>query len=195
MSENTLLTGPEVAALAHILPSSLRTYVRRGYAPEADGPRDASTGWRPSWKRATVENWLANRPGQGKRTDRDRGRADERQRLEQERVAPAPAPQPGLNEWLAGQHAELLAVADVLVDHRDALLELTTDPDGLAEAIDAAGAAMSRRPSKALASGVTYALSVIRRTVRGADPELVRWLDLRWDLHEQFALWAGPGHA
>ena len=191
MSESPLLTGPEAAALAGIAAVTLRVYVKRGYAPAAD-VRDASTNWQPRWRRATIETWLAEgRDGQGKRNDLTQARTDERHRRDQELAAPAAPAQPGLAGWLADHHPELLAVADLLVDHRDALLELATDPDGLAEAIDAAGDAMRKNPTKALASAVWHALSMFRRTVRGADPELTVWLDHRWYLHEQFEPWAG----
>jgi len=191
MSESPLLTGPEVAALAKIDPGTLRAYVKRGYAPTAD-VRDASTSWQPRWRRATIEMWLSGgRAGQGKRNDLTQARAAERHRRDQELAAPAAPTQPGLTDWLADHHPELLAVAGLLVDHRDALLDLATDPDGLAEAIDAAGDAMRKHPTKALASAVWHALSMFRRTVRGADPELTAWLDHRWYLHEQFEPWAG----
>ena len=193
MSQKDLLTVTEAAALAGIGESTWTSYVSRGRAPEADGPRDASTSWRPRWHRTTVEHWRDNRDGQGKRTDLIRARHDQQQRMDAERTAATPASPPGLREWLAQHHRALLDVADVLVDHRDALLELSTEPEILAEAIDAAGMAMDRTPRKSLASAVTQALSVIQRTVRGADPELAGWLGHRWWLHEQFQPWAGQG--
>jgi hypothetical protein len=191
MSESPLLTGPEAAALAGIAPVTWRAYVKRGYAPGAD-IRDASTSWQPRWHRSTVKTWLdQGRDGQGKRNDLGRARAAERRRRDQELAAPASPAKPGMMDWITAHHRELLTVAELLTDHRDTLLDLATAPDSLAEAIDAAGAAMRKQPTKALASAVWHALSMFRRTVRGADPELTAILDHRWYLHEQFGPWAG----
>lgn len=192
MSDNVLLTGPEAAAVAGVDSGTWRSYHSRGYAPPADR-RDASTSWRPCWYLATIKAWLeTGRDGQGKRTDLIQARADKRRQLEAERTTTTAAPAPGLHDWLATHHATLLAVADLLVDHRDELMDASTDPDGLAEAIDAAGDTQRKHPTKGFASAVVYALSMIRRTTRRVDPELASLLEHRWWLHEQFQPWAGP---
>lgn len=61
-----LLSVSEAAALAGVAASTWRTYVARGQAP---APDVYVTPDRPRWRRATVEAWMAARPGQGTRTD------------------------------------------------------------------------------------------------------------------------------
>lgn len=56
------LTTEQVAELAGIAPASLRRYRLRGAVPEPDG----YVGRTPWWSRATVEAWLAVRPGRGR---------------------------------------------------------------------------------------------------------------------------------
>lgn len=53
------------AALAGLKPATLRTYRTDGRLPPPDG-RHGRSDW---WWTATVQTWLANRPGQGARTD------------------------------------------------------------------------------------------------------------------------------
>ena len=53
------LTGPQVAEMLDIKPSTWRTYVMRGQAPARDGQIDQRT---PFWWRSTVEEWDASRP-------------------------------------------------------------------------------------------------------------------------------------
>jgi hypothetical protein len=68
-----------------------------------------------------------------------------------------------LRQWLEANHAGLLTVAEALVDRREELLAAAA-PAGrqdLAEAIDRAGEAMSGRPSRSLASAVSYALFLL----------------------------------
>lgn len=62
---NDQLTAEDAASLAGVRPSTWNAYVTRGYAPPADG-RLGNQRW---WLRETVEQWKANRPGRGRRTD------------------------------------------------------------------------------------------------------------------------------
>lgn len=70
-----------------------------------------------------------------------------------------------VESWLEENRQALLEVGEVLVDHREHLLSLLSDPEQrrqLAEAIDAAGAGMAPRPSRAYASAVAYAMFLLR---------------------------------
>ncbi|WP_256789863.1 MarR family transcriptional regulator [Frankia sp. AvcI1] len=49
-----------------VKPSSVRGYRTRGQMPEPD---ELPAPDRPRWRRSTITEWLANRPGKGKRTD------------------------------------------------------------------------------------------------------------------------------
>lgn len=64
---NDRLTTKEAAALAGVAVSTWEAYVSRHQAPQPDGHFGRQRYWLP----ATIENWKANRPGQGKRTDLD----------------------------------------------------------------------------------------------------------------------------
>jgi predicted DNA-binding transcriptional regulator AlpA len=59
------LSSQEAAALAGIAASTWRDYVADGRAPKPDG-KIGGSNW---WYRSTVEQWNANRPGRGARTD------------------------------------------------------------------------------------------------------------------------------
>lgn len=58
------VTVAQAAELAGVGASTWRAYVARGQAPAADGQTNSGAPW---WLRETVETWLANRPGQGRR--------------------------------------------------------------------------------------------------------------------------------
>ena len=59
-----LMRPTEVAKRAGIGPSTLSTYVARGH-----GPKVTVVAGYALHLRADVDSWLANRPGQGARTD------------------------------------------------------------------------------------------------------------------------------
>lgn len=59
------LTAREAATLAGVAVSTWDAYITRGYAPGPDG----WFGRQRYWNRATVEEWKANRAGQGSRSD------------------------------------------------------------------------------------------------------------------------------
>lgn len=65
MSER--LSVSAAAKLAGLKTDTWRAYVTRGQAPKEDGIDE--TFGRKYWYRTTVETWMANRPGQGSRTD------------------------------------------------------------------------------------------------------------------------------
>lgn len=187
----------EVAARAHVRPDTWRSYVKRGYAPPPDDPDDQDPGVpkerrRRRWRTSTVDAYLASRPGQGRRTDLAEARAKQRHRDAADLAAPAPAPPPAaLSDWLRTNHAGLLEVADALVDARDELLDVVADPDGLAEAVDAAGERMDRGPSKAFASAVAYAIGLTRGVALDPDSDLSRALHRHGHLHAEFGPYAG----
>lgn len=62
----TYLGYAQVADLLGVLPGTVRSYHNQGRMPEPD----ARVGKVPGWIPATIESWVASRPGQGTRTDR-----------------------------------------------------------------------------------------------------------------------------
>jgi hypothetical protein len=56
-----VLTVADAAELVKVKPASWRHYVAVGRAPAPDG----HLGRTPWWRRETVEQWQASRPGQG----------------------------------------------------------------------------------------------------------------------------------
>jgi hypothetical protein len=65
MTPDVQLSSREAAAIWGIAPSTWRAYVADGLAPQPDG-RFGSQNW---WWRSTVVEALADRPGQGARSD------------------------------------------------------------------------------------------------------------------------------
>lgn len=59
------LTVHQCAHLATVTPSTFRSYVARGQAPEAV----RNLGRKPLWRRVDIIVWLLSRPGPGSRTD------------------------------------------------------------------------------------------------------------------------------
>lgn len=68
MSE--LLTSEDLAEVLGVTVGTIRSYRSRGVLPEPD----EMVGRTPTWRRRTIEQWRATRPGQGARTDRAHGR-------------------------------------------------------------------------------------------------------------------------
>lgn len=66
MTEQQRLRVADIATRAGITPTTWTAYVARGTAPKPDGHYDGRTPW---WWASTIDTWLANRPGQGARTD------------------------------------------------------------------------------------------------------------------------------
>lgn len=56
----------DVAARLGVDPKTVRQYKLRGVLP----PPDESAGRSPLWRTATIETWIASRPGQGWRKGR-----------------------------------------------------------------------------------------------------------------------------
>jgi hypothetical protein len=118
---------------------------------------------------------------------------DRRTRLARKRAAAGEQAvgDPGrAREWLNAHAAELRALADVLIDHRDELLELVDSGparEELARSIDRAGTLMnSRRPSEEFCGEVAMAVHLLRPTAAqpAEDPavrdELARGQRLLW---------------
>ena len=61
-----LLTVADVAALLGVKPATVRQYAHRDDMP----PPDEHIGRTPVWSRATIDGWLAGRPGHGWRKGR-----------------------------------------------------------------------------------------------------------------------------
>lgn len=59
-----LLTYTEIAKLTGISAPTLRNYRADGYMPEPD---DLPVNDRPQWRKSTIDTWMANRPGRGRR--------------------------------------------------------------------------------------------------------------------------------
>ncbi|AXQ51867.1 DNA binding protein [Gordonia phage Catfish] len=55
----------EVAEYLGLSLNTIKSYDRRGYMPEPD----ARIGRNFGWSQATIDEWHANRPGRGSRTD------------------------------------------------------------------------------------------------------------------------------
>lgn len=58
----SLLTTRQVAALAKVEVSSIRTYRIRGTIP----PPDVMVGVTPTWRVSTIKKWIATRPQRGR---------------------------------------------------------------------------------------------------------------------------------
>jgi predicted DNA-binding transcriptional regulator AlpA len=58
-----LLDTAAVAELLNISPATVRSYKNRGYLPAPDHVIQGN----PAWWRTTIEKWVHNRPGQGRR--------------------------------------------------------------------------------------------------------------------------------
>ena len=61
-----LLETKDIAALLGVRVATVRQYKLRGDLP----PPDATAGRSPLWRRATIEQWRAERPGQDWRKNR-----------------------------------------------------------------------------------------------------------------------------
>lgn len=58
------------AAYVGLKPATWRPYVKRGQAPPPDRREISTSGHAlPVWKKATLDAWKQQRPGQGARTD------------------------------------------------------------------------------------------------------------------------------
>ncbi|WP_072691144.1 helix-turn-helix transcriptional regulator [Rhodococcus marinonascens] len=61
------LSRGEIAEHLGLTLSAIKGYDARGYLPEADAKIGRNFGWRVE----TIDEWNANRPGRGARTDLD----------------------------------------------------------------------------------------------------------------------------
>lgn len=68
-SDEEIVGNDAAAAYVGVRPGTWRPYVLRGKAPEPDRREISSGHALPVWKRSTLDEWLAARPGQGARTD------------------------------------------------------------------------------------------------------------------------------
>lgn len=59
----------DFAARAGLAPATIRSYMRKGLTPTADVVITTPSGPLRGWAPATIDAWLAARPGQGTRTD------------------------------------------------------------------------------------------------------------------------------
>lgn len=167
--EDRLLSLAEAAERAGLKKGTWQSYVSREYAPAPDDPDDTDTDGtpiskfrsRPRWRASTVDRFTEDRLGQGRRTDLDDLKREQRERRAAELAAPLAGATPVVADWLATNHGALLAAAEALVDHRDALVAVAPRPEEVADAIDAAGLHMSRQPSRALASAISYAMALL----------------------------------
>lgn len=65
-SPHDLLSIGDIADMAGVKPGTISGYRQSGRIPPPD---DDSIPDRPRWNRATIDEWLATRPGRGKRTE------------------------------------------------------------------------------------------------------------------------------
>jgi len=63
------LGAADFAARAGLAPTTIRSYMRKGLTPPADVVITTPSGPLRGWLPATIDAWLAARPGQGARTD------------------------------------------------------------------------------------------------------------------------------
>ncbi|MEN3308836.1 MAG: hypothetical protein V7603_5038 [Micromonosporaceae bacterium] len=177
--EDPLLSLAEAAERAGLKKGTWQSYVSRRYAPPPDDPDDTDTDGtpidkfrrRPQWRASTVDRFREHRLGQGRRTDLDDRKKERRERRAAELAEPLAEPTPVVADWLETNHRALLAVAEELVDHRDALVAVAPRPEEVADAIDAAGLHMSRQPSRALASAISYAMGLLTPETLARLPE------------------------
>ncbi|MCM3882143.1 helix-turn-helix domain-containing protein [Frankia sp. R82] len=64
--DDPLLSYSEIATIAGVSAKTMRNYRAAGRFPPPD---ELPAPDRPRWRRSTVLDWLATRPGQGARTD------------------------------------------------------------------------------------------------------------------------------
>lgn len=72
MATDDVIGNDAAASLAGVRPGTWRTYVTRGQAPQPYRHEISRGHALPVWRRSALTDWLANRPGQGARTDRRR---------------------------------------------------------------------------------------------------------------------------
>jgi predicted DNA-binding transcriptional regulator AlpA len=63
----TIVGNAAAAEYVGVSPSTWRAYVARGQAPRPDGTEASKGHALPVWRRATLDEWQAARPGQGRR--------------------------------------------------------------------------------------------------------------------------------
>jgi hypothetical protein len=166
--EDPLFRSEQAAERAGLAVSTWGVYRHKNLLPPPDDPDDGSHQGedvsiyrrRPRWRASTVDAFMANRLGQGFRSDLRERKTERREQDAAALAEPTPELAPSMQDWLQANHAAVLEVAEALADWREDLLATSSTPELLAEAIDYAGAAISRRPSKALASAVARALGV-----------------------------------
>jgi predicted DNA-binding transcriptional regulator AlpA len=62
MPRNDALSYDDIAELTGVSTSTLRGYRAKGQMPQPDASPHPRV---PMWRRRTIEEWLANRPGRG----------------------------------------------------------------------------------------------------------------------------------
>ncbi|MBD3689842.1 transcriptional regulator [Nanchangia anserum] len=65
--KETLLSTADVAAVAGLSPNSIQSYYHAGYMPQPDVTIGVERARMHGWRRETIDEWLANRPGRGRR--------------------------------------------------------------------------------------------------------------------------------
>ena len=63
------LGAADAAARAGLAPATIRSYMKKGLTPPADVVITTPAGPLRGWSPATIDAWLASRPGRGARTD------------------------------------------------------------------------------------------------------------------------------
>lgn len=192
--DDLLLSAREAASRAGVSYGAWKVYVHRGTAPPPDDPdEDEPNKYRrkPRWRGSTVDAFRAIPRHPGRRTDVERAREERRRQDATALAEPAAAPPPDLTAWLRANHPVLLRVAEALVDARDELVAAAPHPELMAEAIDTAGERIDRRPSKALASAVAYAIGLAQRVQVDPDTDIAITLHRHGHLRDEFAPYAG----
>lgn len=192
--EDPLVSAKEAAELLGIKPATWRSYVSRGQAPPPDEPDDEpgkpACHRFPRWRRSTVLGRVGRRK-QGHRTDLDHAREARRRRDATDLAAVSIRPTAELAAWLARRATAVRAVAELLDDHRDELVEQAAGEAAqglLEEAYNMMGRYLGRQEmTNGFASAVAHTLR-LARAVSSADDELRSMLAARQQLFDEYEL-------
>lgn len=66
LGKERLLSVADIAELAGIATASVQSYYHQGYMPQPDVTIGIERAKMHGWRRETVDQWLATRPGRGR---------------------------------------------------------------------------------------------------------------------------------
>lgn len=65
--KQTMLSVGDIAELAGVSTATIQSYYHQGYLPQPDVTIGVERARMHGWLRETVDEWIANRPGRGRR--------------------------------------------------------------------------------------------------------------------------------